>query len=66
METGAEHYSFLVADEEIQFTTLFCNYLALGQFELARATLHQLATVNPQKVYTLLAYLLNNGIPEEW
>ncbi|EGG14850.1 hypothetical protein DFA_10723 [Cavenderia fasciculata] len=36
-----QHYSFLTDQEDVKIIRLICNYLSLGQFELARALIHQ-------------------------
>lgn len=60
------HYPFLLADQDEKLSILLCNYLSLGQFELARATLHQLAALNPQKALNILKELILNGPPSDW
>jgi hypothetical protein len=62
----APHYLFLNAEQESKLVTLFCNYLSLGEFELARAILLQLEKIDPQKASSLIGSLLKDGIPKEW
>lgn len=40
-------YEWLSTGEVEELTTLYLNYLCLGQYELARATLMQLYTSSP-------------------
>src|SRR5690348_5323420 len=59
-------YAFLQADREEKLTILLCNYLSLSQFELARATLHELAVINPNKALGWLKQLVFVGPPSDW
>ena len=59
-------YEWIIDNEEQELTTLFFNYVALGQFELARATILQLHAKEPVKVLTLLKTIVHTGAPKEW
>ena len=39
VEIEKSRYSFLKMDEKEKLKTLFCNYISLGHFELARSVL---------------------------
>jgi hypothetical protein len=62
---------FLIDDDDVGklFRVLY-NHLALGQFELARASMRQLMTRLKLKLSvsleTLLKSLLHEGIPKQW
>jgi hypothetical protein len=58
-------YPFFSDEEEEKLTRLFYNYINLGQFELARATLFQISKISPEKAPKLLENLLVSGIPLE-
>lgn len=49
-----------------EFTILVSNYLSLGQFELARATLKLLHDSNPDVAIRYLTRLVTQGIPSSW
>ena len=59
------NYPFLAEDEEAKLSTLFCNHVSLGQFELARAAIVQLAELNPLKSLFLLRKLVVSP-PQQW
>ncbi|TRY51107.1 Uncharacterized protein CTYZ_00001391 [Cryptosporidium tyzzeri] len=52
-------------DEKVLFT-LTCNYLSLGQFELARSSILQLSSLNFRKVSELLYSIIYYGPPPDW
>ncbi|POM84528.1 hypothetical protein CmeUKMEL1_12845 [Cryptosporidium meleagridis] len=52
-------------DESILFK-LSCNYLSLGQFELARSSILQLSLFNFRKVFELLSSIIYYGPPPDW
>ena len=60
------YYPFLLADQEEKLVVLLCNYLSLSQFELARATIHGLAALNPDKALSCLKQLIFVGPPSDW
>ncbi|KAF7459382.1 hypothetical protein HWI79_82 [Cryptosporidium felis] len=57
---------FLFKNRELNLFILSCNYLSLGQFELARSSIHQLNIVNSRRVRSLLSSIIHNGPPPEW
>ncbi|KAH3757335.1 zinc finger FYVE domain protein [Pelomyxa schiedti] len=60
-------FEFLLYDNACErLTPVLCNYFALGQFELARATLRQLCKVDPDKAVSILVSILQCGAPKLW
>lgn len=58
--------SLLDAEQHLkESVTLLSNYLSLGQFELARATLAQLFNDHPQKAIELVSKLITQ-VPKSW
>ena len=57
-------YSFLIEDDTTKNLNLFHNYLALGDFELAKAIL--LTSFDDKKQIQILQQIINGGIPNEW
>jgi hypothetical protein len=63
------NYDFLCSDEPSKWRILFSNYISVGQFELARAILHQLKKSNHQNTVILLDRLFNeisNEATSQW
>jgi hypothetical protein len=58
--------SLLSIDDDAKLDTLFCNYILLGEFELARATLIQIARTNPKRALNFLRLLFIDGLPRDW
>ncbi|OII73103.1 uncharacterized protein cubi_02334 [Cryptosporidium ubiquitum] len=57
---------FLSDNNEKILFSLTCNYLSLGQFELARSTIFQLSLINFRKVSELLYSIIYYGPPPDW
>jgi hypothetical protein len=51
---AVSHYPFLYKGDAEKLQVLFCNYLAIGQYELGRLTLIRLATLRPLAALSLL------------
>ncbi|KAL6058640.1 Nuclear pore complex protein Nup85 [Balamuthia mandrillaris] len=68
MDSGAASsctpaFSFLRVDVERKGYILLGHYLALGQFELARACMQQLYREDPGRLLRLLSHLVQHGPP---
>ncbi|EEA06286.1 uncharacterized protein CMU_007760 [Cryptosporidium muris RN66] len=59
-------FSFLEDNQDSLLFTLACNYLSIGQFELARAIIKHLALSNPKKASDLIKCIILYGPPPDW
>ncbi|CEM27730.1 unnamed protein product [Vitrella brassicaformis CCMP3155] len=57
---------FLLEHDDSRLFTVLCNYLSVGQFELARALLHQVAARDLSKALTVLKSIVWHGPPPNW
>lgn len=57
---------FLSTNNENILFSLTCNYLSLGQFELARSSILQLSLFNFRKVSEMLYSIIYYGPPPDW
>lgn len=57
---------FLSTNSENILFSLTCNYLSLGQFELARSSILQLSLFNFRKVSEILCSIIYYGPPPDW
>ncbi len=63
MSIEDQYYSFIVTGEETVLSSLFFNYLTLGEYELGRACLLQIFRQDPQRAVNYLIHLIQNGFP---
>ena len=63
---GGQRCRFLLENNNIKLAQSFCNYVSLGQFELARAMFKQLQQLNSPTALELLDTLVGLGPPAEW
>lgn len=61
--TAAPFFPFLFADEPSRLARLFYGYIALGEWECAKATVRQLARHNSARARDMLLELITNGPP---
>ncbi|KAJ1611498.1 hypothetical protein OJ252_1534 [Cryptosporidium canis] len=59
-------YQFLSTNNESIILSLTCNYLSLGQFELARSSILQLSLLNLRRVSDILRSIIYYGPPTSW
>ncbi|KAH8584263.1 uncharacterized protein ELE39_002357 [Cryptosporidium sp. chipmunk genotype I] len=57
---------FLSDNNENILFSLTCNYLSLGQFELARSSILHLSAFNFRKVFELISSMIYYGPPPDW
>ncbi len=60
---AAPFFPFLFADEPARLARLFYGYIALGEWECAKATVRQLARHNSARARDMLLELITNGPP---
>ncbi len=61
----AGQYEWLHSNNQTKYVTLIANHLSLGNYEFARASLHQLRSENPETVVQILQSIVGE-IPPEW
>ncbi|KAJ1613022.1 hypothetical protein OJ253_289 [Cryptosporidium canis] len=59
-------YQFLSINNESILLSLTCNYLSLGQYELARSSILQLSLLNLRRVSDILRSIIYYGPPTNW
>eukprot|EP00727_Mastigamoeba_balamuthi_P013691 m51a1_g8945 hypothetical protein (2135) ;mRNA; r:985425-992656 len=59
-------FAFLSDDDESRLLPLISNYLALGQFELARAAVRQLHATDAARALAVLGAVADGGAPAAW
>ncbi len=63
MEQG---YEFLQKGSDNQHEILIRNYLSLGQFELARASIAEYHKIAPEQCLRLLKSFITSDPPAQW
>ncbi|KAK6588120.1 hypothetical protein RS030_71026 [Cryptosporidium xiaoi] len=66
VEYKCEIPCFFIDNNENILFSLACNYFSLGQFELGRSVIIQLASIESKKAHMLLKHIILNGQPPEW
>ena len=61
-----QHYPFLKEIDLAKFLSLISNYLSLGQFELARATINESASQDLRRTLKFLKQIIIEGPPNGW
>jgi hypothetical protein len=59
-------YQFLQKGSEHQYEILIRNYLSLGQFELARASIGEYHTIAPTQCLALLKSFITSDPQAQW
>src|SRR5690242_16317203 len=66
-EAAEQELRVLISDKENEkLLTVLCNYLSLGQFELARTVLDQLFDTSPERVTHVLRAIVLQKTPHSW